>query len=236
MARQNNMFELNQAIADWRRQMAADGIKNPALLDELEGHLQDDIERQSQGADMAQTFQEAVRRLGQSSVLTSEFAKVGETNDFFARLKYFFLTLSGIQQPVLATNMNTSSPNRNVEPAWATYVKSGTFVLPAALLWLFVAVYVFPKFNEVLSGSWVWMPGYFHVGWNFALLLRHYLFPICIAVPLAIGLLEWRSANWRRYRKLALATGVFLLNSAVLITITAMVVLSVVAASLSAHP
>ena len=147
------MFELNQAIADWRRQMAADGIKNPALLDELESHLQDDIERQSQaGADVAQAFHQAVGRLGQSSVLTNEFAKVGETNDFFGRLKYFFLTLSGVQQPILATNMNISSPNRNGEPAWASYVKSGTFVLPAALLWLFVAVFVFRSSMKCLPG------------------------------------------------------------------------------------
>ena len=32
-------------------------------------------------------------------------------------------------------------------------------MLPAALLWLFVAVCVFPKFNEVPSDSRVWMPG-----------------------------------------------------------------------------
>ena len=38
------MFDLDQAVAQWRQQMSADGIKNSATLDELESHLRDDIE------------------------------------------------------------------------------------------------------------------------------------------------------------------------------------------------
>jgi len=38
------MFNLEQAILDWRRQMAASGIKAPDVLDELESHLRDDVE------------------------------------------------------------------------------------------------------------------------------------------------------------------------------------------------
>jgi len=226
------MFNLDQAIAGWRRQMAADGLKASAALDELESHLQDDVERQVQsGIGAEQAFHAAVSRLGKSNALTHEFAKIGETSETLARIKYFLLTLAGIQNPILAINMNTSSPNRNLEPAWATYVKSITFALPAALLWLFVAVFVFPKFVEVLSGSRDWMPGVLRLGWDLALLMTHYLFPICVACAVAIGLLEWRSANWKRYRKVALASGIFLFNSAVLIAITAMVVLSLVVAS-----
>lgn len=37
------MFNLEQSIADWRRQMLATGIKTPAPLDELESHLREDI-------------------------------------------------------------------------------------------------------------------------------------------------------------------------------------------------
>jgi len=212
--------------------MAAGGLEASAALDELESHLEDDIERQVQsGTGTEQAFHSAVCRLGQSTALTHEFAKIGETSETFFRIKNFLLTLAGIRNPILATNMNTSSPHRNAEPAWATYVKSVTFALPAALLWLFVAVFVFPKFNEVLRGSAAWMPGVLRGGWNLAFFLAHYLIPICVACAAMVGLLEWRSANWRRYRKLTLASGVFLLNSAVLIAITAMVVLSLVVAS-----
>ncbi len=38
------MFNLEQAIADWRRQMLAVGIKTPVPLEELEIHLRDEIE------------------------------------------------------------------------------------------------------------------------------------------------------------------------------------------------
>jgi hypothetical protein len=40
------MFNLEQSIAEWRRQMLAAGIK-PDPLDELENHLREEIERQT---------------------------------------------------------------------------------------------------------------------------------------------------------------------------------------------
>jgi hypothetical protein len=40
------MFNLEQAIADWRKQMLAAGIKTPVPLEELESHLRDEIEWQ----------------------------------------------------------------------------------------------------------------------------------------------------------------------------------------------
>ena len=41
------MFNLDQSITEWRRQMLAAGIKTPALLDELESHLRDDVRQMS---------------------------------------------------------------------------------------------------------------------------------------------------------------------------------------------
>ena len=42
------MFNLEQSIADWRRQMLAAGIKMPVPLEELESHLREDIAQQMQ--------------------------------------------------------------------------------------------------------------------------------------------------------------------------------------------
>jgi hypothetical protein len=39
------MFDLEQSIATWRRQMLDAGIKAPVPLEELESHLRDDIEQ-----------------------------------------------------------------------------------------------------------------------------------------------------------------------------------------------
>ena len=40
------MFDLEKAIAEWRQQLAAGGVKAPELLDELESHLREDVEEQ----------------------------------------------------------------------------------------------------------------------------------------------------------------------------------------------
>jgi hypothetical protein len=39
------MFNLEQAISEWRRQMIAVGIKTPVPLEELESHLREDVEQ-----------------------------------------------------------------------------------------------------------------------------------------------------------------------------------------------
>jgi hypothetical protein len=71
------MFDLEKAIAEWRRQMLAAGLKTPAPLDELESHLREDIRAllaTREPADMA--FQLAVSRLGNADPLRSEFNKL----------------------------------------------------------------------------------------------------------------------------------------------------------------
>jgi hypothetical protein len=71
------MFDLEQAISDWRRQALAAGIKTPALLDELESHLREDIRLlTSAGKSQAQAFQLAVLRLGNPGPLRTEFNKL----------------------------------------------------------------------------------------------------------------------------------------------------------------
>src|SRR6267378_432900 len=71
------MFNQDEATAEWRRQMSAGGINNPAVLDELEAHLREDVEWQARsGVDAQKAFEVAVRRLGQAGVIRGEFAKM----------------------------------------------------------------------------------------------------------------------------------------------------------------
>jgi hypothetical protein len=74
------MFSLDQAIADWRRQMLAAGIKTPVPLEELESHLRDDIEQQIQSeTNPQQAFENSVQRIGHANDLKGEFKKTGGT-------------------------------------------------------------------------------------------------------------------------------------------------------------
>ncbi len=72
------MFNLEQSIAAWRRQMLAAGVKNRNVLEELESHLREEVERQARsGAGAEQAFAMATQRIGQPAALQQEFAKAG---------------------------------------------------------------------------------------------------------------------------------------------------------------
>jgi hypothetical protein len=71
------MFNLDQAIAEWRRQMLAAGIKTPVPLDELESHLREDIDRSIRsGLGEDHAFGLAVSQIGDPGTLKAEFARV----------------------------------------------------------------------------------------------------------------------------------------------------------------
>lgn len=73
------MFNLDQAIADWCRQLAAAGITAVEVLDELESHLRDEIERQlTAGTEPQRAFEIAAQQLGRVELLKTEFAKIHE--------------------------------------------------------------------------------------------------------------------------------------------------------------
>jgi hypothetical protein len=75
------MFDLEKAVANWRRQMLAAGIKAPAPLDELEIHLREEIERQMKsGLTEAQAFVFATQQMGEAGLLKNEFQKVRTRN------------------------------------------------------------------------------------------------------------------------------------------------------------
>jgi hypothetical protein len=97
------MFNLEQAIAEWRRQMLAAGIKTPSPMDELEGHLREDVERQMQwGKGAEQAFQMAAKKIGEADTLKSEFGKMTGCQGVRSR-KHLFLALgSGLGALMIA--------------------------------------------------------------------------------------------------------------------------------------
>jgi hypothetical protein len=75
------MFDLEESVAEWRRQTLEAGIKSPVTLDELELHLREEIERlMDSGIGEPAAFTAAVKNLGPAQVLRDEFAKAGAMN------------------------------------------------------------------------------------------------------------------------------------------------------------
>ncbi|HEX3890868.1 MAG TPA: hypothetical protein VHX90_08465 [Verrucomicrobiae bacterium] len=75
------MSDLEQSIADWRKQMLAAGIKSPVPLDELEIHLREEIEQQMKsGLSEQEIFNSAVQQIGQAKPLKTEFKKIDAEN------------------------------------------------------------------------------------------------------------------------------------------------------------
>lgn len=71
------MFDLEQKIAEWRRELACAGITETSFVDELESHLREEIERRVQsGEEIEQAFGAAVVGLGDAAVLAVEFGKL----------------------------------------------------------------------------------------------------------------------------------------------------------------
>src|SRR5215469_11868219 len=126
------MFNLEQSILEWRRQMLSVGLRNPNVLDELESHLWEEADRQiNLGVDPKDAFETAVRRIGQPKALNLEFKKITGIKQVTERMKHTVLALAGIPNHYLKTSMNTSDPKSNIDPGWATYLKAALFVAPA---------------------------------------------------------------------------------------------------------
>ena len=68
------MFNLEQAIAEWRKRMRAAGIQSPVPLEELEEHLREEIEAQvNLGRSEAAAFEVAAQNIGPARGLKAEF-------------------------------------------------------------------------------------------------------------------------------------------------------------------
>jgi len=80
------MFNLEQSIANWRRELSVSGIDTPRVLDELESHLRGEIQKQLRSdADLERAFASAISRIGSADQLKAEFAKVKAAKKIGAR-------------------------------------------------------------------------------------------------------------------------------------------------------
>jgi hypothetical protein len=95
------MFDLEQSISEWRKQMLAAGIKFPVPLEELEIHLREEIERQMKsGLSEQKAFEMSVQQIGQPKMLKREFKKVERT-----LMKKIIIILAGVFGMFIGTGL-----------------------------------------------------------------------------------------------------------------------------------
>lgn len=231
------MFRLEAAVAEWREQMVAAGVRGPEVLEELEGHLRDDFQEQvRRGAEPKEAFRVAAERIGKGAVLEQEFAKVGEP--VLAQVRNVFFTLAGIPNQYAIVPMNTSF--NSMEPRWATYFRAGAFLAPALFLWSLSAVFIIPKLQQICLDSGI--AGGTSTFWSVTqsnirtvnTFREHGVWAVA-GLILALVVLEWRSAGWPRYRRAAVGFGTFAVNLLVMVSIFLMILTAVVAAASVLH-
>jgi hypothetical protein len=89
------MFDLENAIVEWRRQMLAAGIRTPVPLEELESHLRDDIEAQmDSGTDAQRAFASASERVGPAAELRGEFQKANRIETMKRQLRETLIAIT----------------------------------------------------------------------------------------------------------------------------------------------
>jgi hypothetical protein len=219
------MFDLEQAIGDWREQMRAGGLRSAAVLEELEVHLRDDLSAQTEaGVAVEEAFATSVVHLGQPDLLSSEYAKCEPRGR--GRLWEAFLLLAGIPSPQPAMNMNSANPDLNIEPRWTTYSKAAVFLAPAAMFWTFAVLFLYPKLDVICQRSGLAVPAAYGV---VSFLANHSLACCGLAIAL-IALLEWRWNAWEKYRRVEHEDGALQRNTAVFAIFALMLILALVAA------
>src|SRR5688572_20205971 len=99
------MRDLEKQIAEWRRTVAKASGHREELLDELEAHLRDEIDRSRRGgASPDDAFQAAVSKLGAPSALAAEFDKLLHTRRaqwLPVKLARIFCIVAAVLLPVL---------------------------------------------------------------------------------------------------------------------------------------
>ncbi len=90
-------FDLNQAIQQWRQQLAASPAIRQDDVDELESHLRDSVAAmESKGLTPAEAFWIARHRLGTGDSLQSEFGKVNTSQIWLDRTLWMIVGFLGI--------------------------------------------------------------------------------------------------------------------------------------------
>jgi hypothetical protein len=228
------MPDLESEIATWRDELVAARIALDTVA-ELESHLRDDVARQiKSGIGEKEAFDNSIHQLGAPAELRIEFQKYGSRNRAITRAKNAVLSFAGIPNHCLFMN----DASLKLDSRRATYLRSVLFLLPALALWFVAAIYVTPQFTSLWQKAYTYndeniagFAKFLRFDSNVMYLLKDNIFWLAAFGILVLGLLEWRSGKWPRYRRAVMGAGVFLVNFVVLFSFAVMFLAATLAAT-----
>jgi hypothetical protein len=107
-----------------------------------------------------------------------------------------------------------------------TYLKAGSFLAPPLLIWTAITIWVTPKVKQICADADAPPFAAFKV-MDF---VQENAITLTSAAVAVILLLEWKSAFWRRWRKYAVGTAAFLINTAVIVGMASLLLIAAMAA------
>lgn len=112
--------------------MLAAGIKSPVPLEELEGHLREEIEQQMQsGLAEAGAFRSAIQTMGQASLLKAEFDQTGGLDGWSGNNRFintnrilgaFWVAQGFWYLSDLSALLGQVNPSPKNEPSWGFFI------------------------------------------------------------------------------------------------------------------
>ena len=195
------MFNLEQAIADWRRRMRSRGIQSAEVLDELESHLRDEIERQLQsGADEQHAYEAAVVAIGEVNALRVEFAKLKRADEGWRKfLRVFYFSSVAFVPAVTAWTLleyEMSQWDSFTGISAALIIALCLACLPYLLKSLPAAHYtrLLKMIKLAIHFVWLWsiwvlLQAFHVVQWEFGILPMTILW--CLAAAISMAALAW---------------------------------------------
>jgi hypothetical protein len=122
-----------------------------------------------------------------------------------------------------------NNPSVTNVATWASYAKTLAFLLPALFAWWFSAMFLFPKLQQIWADTRFSEPAFLNAlrCANFLLAHTGWILATVVAV---LALLELHDGVWSHYRRMFLAIVAWVLNAAVLLLLTAMLLSVLMAA------
>ncbi len=141
------MFDLEQSIADWRRQLHAAGIQFPVPLEELEMHLREEIERQMKsGLTGQEAFEISAHRIGQPEKLRVEFMKTARPDKAQVRRRAGYAYAAALVFYFSAAGMAILKQDATLGQRLLGFLAVLTTVLSVYLAWQIV-----PRLTPVIN-------------------------------------------------------------------------------------